>query len=326
MHDIIRQLRSEERPEDVINPVLVRTGIERIHLETALALQLHGSFNRAAAALNTKTKSVGRRLRELEFQLGTPIFERRGQRLMPTCAGRLFLRRSGEILVNFHMMVETVRRLADGKLGDVAIGYYGPIAHDMLRDLLLADHDLPPEIRRVPVELRHDRMADALAAGKIDLAIVRGRPDDLAGKSQPLWIERTVILLPLGHRLLARPVLQWCDLVGETFLVSRNDPCGAIRRLLADRLAPYGAEPHVCVQEVGTSALLSMVGAGHGICLAPESVANDHHAGTECRHLSGAGGTEYVTTYACWRDDNLNPALPRFLIALRRRYHRVHDR
>lgn len=320
MHSILKEMQNGAGKEEAINPLSFRTGIERIHLETALALQIHGSFRKAAEALGTKAKSAARRLRELEFQLGTPLFERRGPRLVPTCAGGVFLRRSTEILANFHMLVEAVRRMADGKAGEVAIGYHGPVAHGALRELLLESHDLLPETTRVPVELSHDRMADALASSKIDIAILRGQPDDFPGRSMALWTERIVIVLPADHPLLAKNILHWPDLAGETFLVSRHDPCGAIRRLLADRLAPYGAEPDISVQDVSATALLHMVGTGHGICLSLESVLGDHYAGAEYRDLFAVGGPEYVTTYACWREDNRNPALARFLGALQRRY------
>src|SRR5690606_41971410 len=80
-----------------IDPIRIRTGIDRIHLETALAVHLHGTFRRTAESLNMKATTVNRRIRDLEFQLGTRLFERQKRRLVPTAAGLMLLRRGAVI-------------------------------------------------------------------------------------------------------------------------------------------------------------------------------------------------------------------------------------
>jgi len=325
MRKILKAMKKcrKQHYAEAISPLPVRTGIERREIEAVLALYFYGSIAKAAEALGTKPANARKKLGELEFKLGIRLFEQGGKRRTPTPAGRVFLSRTAQIVTDFHALVEASRRIGDGKVGQIAIGYYGPVAHGALRTLLFEDAGFLADIVRKPVELGHDQMRDALASGRIDLAILRGRPDQMSAHCIPLWVERIVILLPAGHRLLAKPDLQWSDLVEETFLVSRHGPCAAIRGLLVDRMSPFGAEPDIRLQDIGTMALYQMVGAGHGICLALESSLGDHYADTEYRDLSGPGGSENVTFYACWCADNLNPALGRFLTALRQGYANV---
>lgn len=320
MRDLLNEIESVHDNRIVLDPLMIRTGIDRIHLETALALHVHGSFQKTAEVLSMKTSTVRRRIRDLELQLGSKIFERNRRRFIPTSSGKVFLRRTAELLHNFHMLVEAVRRTSDGKAGQIAIGYHGPVAHGALHDLLFETDALLPDLRRIPIELCHDRLIDALAAGKIDLAIVRGHPGPLRERAAPLWSERILVVLPQTHPLLDKPMLHWADLVGETFLVSCADASKAIRQLIIDRLTPHGAAPQILIHEVSSSAIMHMVGAGHGVSLALESVLGDHYAGADYRELSGATGPEYVTSFACWRDDNPNPAFARFLRRLFRRY------
>ncbi|PTD25483.1 LysR family transcriptional regulator [Sphingomonas fennica] len=302
--------RQDQHP---IDPVRIRTGIDRIHLETALAVHLHGTFRRTAESLNMKTATVNRRIRDLEFQLGTRLFERQKRRLVPTPSGLVFLRNGAKILESFHTLVEGVRRMADGRVGQIVIGYHGAIVPGELYAILFDPDPNYPDIRHVPVELTHDRMCEALLGGAIDVAIVRGNPVTLAHRAAPLWNERILVILPQDHLLAGRPLLQWPDLVNETFLISGYDPSEAIRKLLEERFSPLGATANVEVHYIGASAIMQMVGARRGICLCLDSMLSHNFTGTVFRELSGPCGPEYVTSFACWREDSPNPALKRFL-------------
>lgn len=277
MRHIIREIEADGKAEVLLDPVSVRTGIERVHLEIALAVELHGSFGKAARALNMLPKNVNKRVRDLEFQLGCAVFERHKRRLVPTRSGRVFLRRISQLLQDFHTQVEAARRIADGKAGQIAIGYHGSLAHGELHHLLFAPDALHPDIHHLPIELSHDRLFESLASGRIDLAIVRGNPADFHGLNAPLWHERIILCLPETHPLADRTLLQWPDLAGETFLVSGYDPSDAIRQLLEDRFAPLEVLPRIVIHDIGTSAVIQMVRAGHGVCLCLESRLGDHH-------------------------------------------------
>lgn len=320
MKNTIKEISSARQNTPLLNPVRFRTGIDRIHLETALSVHLHGSFRKAAVALGMKASTVNRRIRDLEFQLGTPVFERQKRRLAPTPSGLLFLRRSGEILQSFHTLVEGVRRVADGRAGQIAIGYHGAVGPDELYDIIFKSESCCPDIRHVPMELAHDRLFDALAGGAIDAAIVRGNPATLPYNVAPLWTERLVVVLSQRHELSPRPYLQWSELVDQTFLISAYDPSEAIRGLLEERFAHAGMTPNVEVHQIGMPAIMHMVGAGRGICLCLDSISAHSFPGTVVRELSGSAGSEYVTSYVCWREDNPNPAFPPFLRSILRRY------
>lgn len=320
MKKIIEEISSAAPNNSLLDPVKVRTGIDRIHLETALAVHLHGTFRKAAEALSMKASTVNRRIRDLEFQLGTPVFERQKRRLVPTPPGLLFLRRSGEILESFYTVVEGIRRIADGRAGQIVIGYHGAIAPSELYDAIFQSESRCPDIRHVPVELTHDRLLDALAGGAIDAAVVRGSPATLPHKAAPLWTERILVVLPAAHPLAPRPFLQWSDLSEETFLISGYDPSDAIRELLEERFAPTGLKPKVEVHRIGTPAIMHMVGAGRGVCLCLHSILAHSFAGAVFREVSGPAGPEYVTSFICWREDNPNPAFLPYLKSLLRRY------
>src|SRR5438132_1407570 len=61
------------------------------HLRTLQAIVRHGSFSRAAQALNLTQPAVSMQVRHLERALGLPLLERVGKRAFPTRAGEVLL-------------------------------------------------------------------------------------------------------------------------------------------------------------------------------------------------------------------------------------------
>ncbi len=301
------------RPFDLIG---MRTGIKHAHLETALALQIHGSLTKAAEALGTKPGNISRRLRDLEFLLGTQVFDRQSKgKLVPTRAGTIFLRQSRELLTEFRRLVEAVREVGDGKAGKIAVGYYGALAHGALHDFLFKPDPIFRTIRLRPVELAHDAIGTALANGYVDVAFVWGMVARPVGDviTRPLWNERILVVLPEHHRLASYTSLTWQDLADELFLLSSCDPKGAIGQFLAENLAPLHREPRQIVEDVGPTNIIHMIAAERGIGLSLETMLCRNPSGTVYREISSDAGPEYVTAFACWREDNANPVFEAFL-------------
>lgn len=303
------------RPFDLTG---MRTGIKQAHLETALALRIYGNFARAGLALDTKPDIVSRRLRDLEFLLATRIFDRhRTGKLIPTRAGKRFLDQSQRILTEFHCLVDSVRQIGEGKAGKIAIGYYGSLAQGALHDLLFKTDPWFHPIHLRPVELPHDAIGIALVNGYIDVAFAiawgHGDAPPVEVRRRPMWIERIMAVLPEHHPLASRAALTWQDLADEMFLISLRDPVAAIGQLLTENLAPLHHTPKMHVHDVGPANIIHMVAAGQGIGLSLETMLSKQPSGTVHREISGDAGAQAVTVFACWREDNPNPALERFL-------------
>ena len=76
-------------------------------LETVVAIAEEGALVRAARRLHISQPPLTRKLRALEEELGTELFERRASGMTPTPAGRLFVERARAILAS----VEDARRV-----------------------------------------------------------------------------------------------------------------------------------------------------------------------------------------------------------------------
>ena len=76
-------------------------------LQYAFASAEHGSFRRAAAALNVQQSTVSRSVRSLEDRVGAKLFERGHAGIRPTPAGNRFLEEVTLVLDN--LMRATLR-------------------------------------------------------------------------------------------------------------------------------------------------------------------------------------------------------------------------
>lgn len=66
--------------------------------EYVVALAKHQSITRAAEELYISQPTLSIFLNRLEERMGVPLFDRVGKRLVPTCAGELYVRSAREML------------------------------------------------------------------------------------------------------------------------------------------------------------------------------------------------------------------------------------
>lgn len=134
----------------------------------------HGSFAKAAERLGRSPSAVSLQLRKLEEQVGQPLLRRQGRGLALTEAGErlaTYARRILDLNDEACLALGALTRLD----GWVRVGVPQDFAETWLPDLLVRFERAHPHVR---IEARADRggaMAEAVAAGDLDLALTWGR-------------------------------------------------------------------------------------------------------------------------------------------------------
>lgn len=162
--------------------------IDRIapyHLKTLLAIARLGSFQAAADRLNTAQPAISARVRELEGQLGTALFQREGRRMILTARGRQLVIESEPVLAEFDRLL---MRIADrSSVSGLARIGTGEIAAASCMPSLVAKAQAA--FPRVTLEIEVDltaRMLDHLLAGSSDLVFLAGPVDHPAIVTAPI--------------------------------------------------------------------------------------------------------------------------------------------
>lgn len=167
-----------------------------------VAVAEEGSFESAARRLHMAQPPLSRQIRDLERQLGVPLFERRPTRL--TDAGAAFVASARRLLDDADSVVRAARAAGQGQTGTVRIGLVASAASQVLPRLLAAVRAAHPQITVRTREAWPAELDAGLRAGRFDLVLSRGMPGHQDLDRQTVRREPLVAVVDAGHPLAGR--------------------------------------------------------------------------------------------------------------------------
>ncbi|WP_299578179.1 LysR substrate-binding domain-containing protein [uncultured Sunxiuqinia sp.] len=140
--------------------------------EVFLAVAENLSFSKAAEALFISQPAVTKHIKELESKLNSALFERKGNKVYLTQAGKLAYRHLKQIQQQYHELEFELGRLNDAYQGSLRIGASSTIAQYLIPGVLAAFHQRFPEIKLDLYNGNSVDMEHKLLQNDIDLALV----------------------------------------------------------------------------------------------------------------------------------------------------------
>ena len=196
--------------------------MELYQLRQLIAFAECGNLSKSAETVHTSQSALSRAMKNLEDELGVPLFSRTKNTIVLTETGTLAVRHA-QIIVSAHNdMIRTVRE-EDRRRRTF---YFGSIAPAPMWELTSIARKLF-EGKTVSADLEETETAliRGLNDGTYNLIILL-RPlgeTDSGGKPRyrniPFIRENLFVLLPSTHRLAKRKTLQLKDLAGEKILI-----------------------------------------------------------------------------------------------------------
>lgn len=135
----------------------------------------HGSFYRAARALDVEQSTLSRAILKLERALGTDIFIRTRAGVTTTISGARFLRSARPMVANADRMVATTRAAGQGRAGSLTIGMNSSVSAGNLRATVLGWRHDNPNVGLDGVEADRTALLAGLDTGEVDIAILMAR-------------------------------------------------------------------------------------------------------------------------------------------------------
>lgn len=176
-------------------------------LRFAVAAADHGSFYRAARALDVEQSTLSRAILKLERVIGDNIFNRSRSGVTLTFAGAQFIRSARPMVANADKMVKTMRAAGQGRAGGLMIGHYNSVSAGNLRATILGWRDAHPDVDLDGMEADRSALLAGLDTSEIDIVILLGDASHDGFRHEPLWSERVMIALPTSHPLAERNML-----------------------------------------------------------------------------------------------------------------------
>src|SRR3954466_11336186 len=182
----------------------------------AVAEELH--FSRAAARLHLAQSALSAQVRQLEREIGGPLFVRSTRRVELTPAGEGLLRDAHHVPAAADDALERARALARGEAGSLTIGSLGPAPGGILAPLLARFSSRHPDVR---VEIRSFDFTDTaerLRHRPADCPFLYLPLEDPDLDVVPLLSEERVVVLAQSHRLARRRALRPAAPVAATLI------------------------------------------------------------------------------------------------------------
>ncbi|MFI1510329.1 LysR family transcriptional regulator [Streptomyces sp. NPDC020597] len=285
-------------------------------LQVLRAVVTSGTVTAAAAHLGYTPSAVSQQVAALEKQAGTALLERVGRGVRPTAAGLLLTEHAALISAAVSQAETALADLRAGRTGRLSVRYFATAGSTLMAPAMARLRAEHPGVR-VDLELADplDPLQE-VARGRADLAVVV-RSREHAGEGfrlVPLLDDPYAAVLPQGHQLASREVVDLHELSGEQWVGS--EPPGPCLEPVIDSCAAAGFSPDFVIQSEDYATAQGFVAAGLGVALIPRLGLRNRHPGVVVRPVRNPEPVRAIS--AAVREIALEqPALRGLLDALR---------
>jgi DNA-binding transcriptional LysR family regulator len=273
------------------------------------------SFTDAARRLNLSQPPLSQQIQALEASLGTRLFYRTSRRVELTPAGAALLARAWAIQQQIKSAEEEVRSVGAGLVGTLDIGATGSVLRGRLADLLAAYRREAPSVRMTVHEQAPSLQIAALLEGTTNISLIRGISAEHGLARELAWKEEVVVAMPQAHPLARRKRIALSDLASEDHVVLQpesSDFAHNIQKCCIDA----GFLPRVSQQVVDAQSVPSLIAAGFGVSLVPQSIARFTTQEIAFRPIRPSPPSADV--FFVYRKDEMSTVVRNFLTLARR--------
>ena len=247
-----------------------------------VAVADEGNFSRAAAKVRVAQPSLSQQIRKLEAEVGQPLFDRLPRSVVLTEAGRCLIDYARQILASIGDARRCVDELKGKVAGDLAVGAIPTIAPYVLPELVVTFQKHYPEVTLEIVEDVTEGITRRVEAGELDVAIASTCHQSPTLRRESLGNEPLLALVPEGHPLANKTLVELDDLESQRFLLLHEMHCLSqqVNHLLESRRL----RPEVALAGSQLGTIANMVAAGIGVSIVPQMMVN-HQATPGCVSL-----------------------------------------
>src|SRR5580658_1645202 len=294
----------------------------------AVAEEKH--FGHAAARLSMTQPPLSQAIRALEETLGVELFARTKRSVELTQVGTDLLPEARRLLASAEALRPLAQSLARGEAGVLSLAFVSTADYGLLPSLLRDFGARHPRVRLQLTEATSDVQIDELVAGRIDAGLVIAPlPPRHAAQLSWLPIAREPLVIAMSSEMAARVEGSSGDaaaLAGAEWRdapISLRDVADAPLVIFPRRLAPgfydiimdcygvAGLTPRIGQEAIQMQTIVSLVSAGMGVALVPQSLRNLRRTGVVYRPLRES--VPAIETGLVWRTAQVSPVLAGFI-------------
>ena len=232
-------------------------------LEVFLSVAKHLNFTRAGEEVHLSQPSVSVRIRQLERDLGSKLFEQLGKRIALTEAGQLLLPYALRVMAAMDDALHAIDELKGLERGSVRIGASTTPGMYLIPRTIAQFKQQYPKID-VHLAVRDTRqIEEGVIRNEFDFGFVGGH---LAGDEVdvlPWIIDHLVLVVPSNHVLARKTLVKVADLRKERFIL--REPGSATRAAVVNHLQKSDLKVETVMEMENPESVKKAVQSGLGI-------------------------------------------------------------
>jgi DNA-binding transcriptional LysR family regulator len=275
------------------------------------AVARHSSFARAAEELGLTAPAVSMQIKELETEVGLPVFDRSSRKVSLTMVGEYVLAYTQRVLAAMRDAEDMVARFRGLRTGVLDVAMVSTAKYFLPRLLTTFRNEHPGIEIRLQVANNRDEVVALMREGVVELAVMGRPPKNWPSRAEPFAMHPHVLVTSIEHPFARAEKVAARALMNEGFIV--REPGSGTRAALDEYMEHYQMRPQVVMQMSSNEAIKQAVMAGMGIAL-----LSLHTVGLELDHnLIAAPETEGLPVMRRWHVVNnlaktLSPAAEAF--------------
>lgn len=241
-----------------------------VSVRLAVACAQTGSLTAAARDSHLALAAASRRIRELEDALGDALFERHPRGLLPTAAGRVFVKHGLTLLQTMEQLGGELADLRRGIARHIRLCASSAAISQFLPPLLARYGELHPQVHIDLEEQVSEAVAATLREGRADVAVFVEGPDTTGLDTRLFREDELVLILPAGHTLAgSKTPLAFVDALDEEWI---SLTAGAAMLQKQQQAALAANRPLKLRMQVRSfDAVCHMVASGLGVAILPKA-------------------------------------------------------
>jgi DNA-binding transcriptional LysR family regulator len=292
--------------------------LRQLRYFVAVAEERH--FGKAALRLHMTQPPLSQTIFGLEELLGAPLFARSRRAVELTPAGQALLPEARRILAASAALPALVKRAAGGEAGRLSLAFVSSADYSVLPPFLRRYRTAFPQVQIALQEATSDLQIDDLLHGRIDAGLlIAPLPDKARLELDYLKVltEPLIVALPAGaSSSAAGQAVALAALPPLPLIIFPRPIAPGLHDAILACFRAAGITPEIGQEAIQMQTIVSLVSAGMGMALVPQSVSKLMRPGVEYRALHDP--TPQVETGLAWRRDAVSPVLQGFLDLLRK--------
>ena len=224
------------------------------------------NFTRAAERLRIAQPALSQQIRNLEKELGSPLFARGRRETVLTAAGRALQPKAEALLALAEDAKHTVAEVTQARRGRLVVATIPTVSAALLPDAISRFRRSHPGVELVLREESSEGVAELVERGVAELGFLQLPVGDERFDIRQIVRERFQMVCAAGHPLARTRAVSLAQLAREPFVLYK----GRVRSAVLEACRNAGFEPRVACESGEIETVRALVRAGLGVAILPQ--------------------------------------------------------